>query len=105
MMAMLVEAYGAEGAIALSKECPLQFLDSLLCQTVELRRNPEDREEEEREQAIKEWKQRNQGRSISFTGPAGETRHFTVGSGLLARMNNGFTGRDTNSNNSNGGSN
>lgn len=104
MIAMLIEAYGGIDALYISKEFPLQFLDKLLCQTSELRRDPEEREEEEREQAIEDWKQKNQGRTIAFTGPGGEVKNFTIGSNLLARMQDGFIRRDTDSNNSVDGS-
>jgi hypothetical protein len=100
----MVEAYGCEGAIALSKEFPLQFLDSLLCQTAELRKTPEERIEEERKKAIAEWKTKNLGRTLTFTGPDGGTKTFTVGSSLLARMQqNGFINGDTDSSESVGG--
>jgi hypothetical protein len=102
---MMIEAYGCEGAIALSREFPLQFLDDLLCQTAELRKTPEERIEEEREKAIEVWKEQNQGRTITFSGADGGTKSFTVGSNLLARMNNGFINRDSDSSEQVGGDN
>lgn len=77
---MLIQAYGAEGAIALSREFPLQFLDDLLCQTVELRRDPEERIKEAEEQEVLEWKEKNKDKEIEFYGLNGDVKRLSLAS-------------------------
>lgn len=66
-MAMLIEAYGTEGAIALGEKFSYNFLSLLLDQTIELRRDPEDKDKED----IQDWVEQNKERTIEIgTGEA-----------------------------------
>ncbi len=69
-MAMMIEAYGTEGAIALGEKFDYNFISMLLDQTIELRRDPQDREKEN----IQDWIEENQNRTIEIgTGEAKRT--------------------------------
>ena len=59
---MLIEAYGTEGAIALGEKFSYNFISLLLDQTIELRKEPEDREKEQ----LQDWVEENQNRSIEI---------------------------------------
>ncbi|HBE30357.1 MAG TPA: hypothetical protein DD990_03150 [Cyanobacteria bacterium UBA11368] len=63
-MAMLHEVYGAEGAIAYSEIYSVQDLKALLDQTYELRRDPKERESEERQQKAKQWVEENKNKIL-----------------------------------------
>ncbi len=61
-MAMLIEAYGTEGAIALGEKFSYSFLSLLLDQTIEMRKAPEEREKEN----IQDWIEENKERTIEI---------------------------------------
>ncbi len=59
---MLIEAYGTEGAIALGEKFSYNFISLLLDQTIELRKEPEDREKEQ----LQDWVEENQDRTVEI---------------------------------------
>ncbi|NJN10038.1 MAG: hypothetical protein HC815_19415 [Richelia sp. RM1_1_1] len=70
---MLIEAYGKGGLVPwLVETYPLDFLESLLNQTLEFRRDPEERERELSQEQARIWREENQGNSFVFVGENGE---------------------------------
>lgn len=62
---MLIEAYGKGAALPwLVETYPAQFLSDLLHQTVELRRDPKEREEEIRAEENQRWLEANKSRTL-----------------------------------------
>lgn len=72
MMAVLIEAYEATGAIALSSQFSLQELNLLISQTAEMRRDPEERQQEQDAEDAKRFMETNKGRKIEFRSARGE---------------------------------
>lgn len=66
-MAMLIEAYGTEGAIALGEKFSYNFLSMLLDQTIELRKEPEEREKGN----IQDWIEEQGDRTIEISTSSG----------------------------------
>jgi len=77
-MAMLHEVYGAEGAIAYSKIYSVQELKALLDQTYELRRDPQEREAQARQQKAANWIDKNKDRVLKVPSPDGTFRQVPV---------------------------
>ncbi|MDJ0591282.1 MAG: hypothetical protein QNJ72_15005 [Pleurocapsa sp. MO_226.B13] len=75
---MLIEAYGAEGAIALSLCHSFDYLKALLSQTAEMRKSDEDREQEYQEEKLTEFIERNQHRSVELKNPDGTQRQIKL---------------------------
>ncbi|ACC81149.1 hypothetical protein [Nostoc punctiforme] len=75
----MIEAYGKGGLVPyLVESFPVQFLNDLLEQTVELRRDPKEREEEyEREQAQK-WLKEHSKQTLVFQSATGEQKTVNV---------------------------
>lgn len=78
MTAMLIEAYGAEGAIALSQSYSLDFLKPLVSQTAEMRKSDEDRKEDDLETRQSRFAAENKHRSIKVTTPEGVERKINL---------------------------
>ncbi|MFN6560033.1 MAG: hypothetical protein RMY28_009515 [Nostoc sp. ChiSLP01] len=76
---MLIEAYGKGGLVPyLVETFPAQFLNDLLEQTVELRRDPKERQEEwEREQAQK-WLAENKNQTFVFKSAIGDEKTVNI---------------------------
>lgn len=75
---MLIEAYGAPGAIALSDRYSVDFLKSLISQTVEMRKTDEDREAELFEDKQTEFLTKNKHRSVNLTKQNGEVEKISL---------------------------
>lgn len=72
---MLIEAYGKGGLVPyLSENYPVQFLNDLLEQTVELRRDPKEREEEWHREQNQKWLDSNKNKQFTFAAGDGETK-------------------------------
>ena len=78
MTAMLIEAYGAEGAIALSNNYSLDFLKALISQTAQMRKSDEEREEETLEARQSRFMAENKHRSIKVTDVKGNERKINL---------------------------
>lgn len=75
---MLIEAYGVEGAIALGEKFSFDYLKSLLQQTAEMRRSPEDREAEHQEEQLDKFIERNKTRSVAIKNNDGTERKIKL---------------------------
>lgn len=71
-MALLIEAYESQGAISLAREFNLQELNLLLAQTAELRRDPEERQQEIDREEAKLLMEQNRGRKMSVRSAGGQ---------------------------------
>ncbi len=77
-MAMLIEAYSVEGAIALAEKYSLDFLSKLIAQTARMRQDPEEREQQRAEKKLSQWLDKNKERSISIPDEEGKTRKINL---------------------------
>ena len=73
-MAMAIEAYGTEGAIALAEKYSYNFLSLLLEQTAELRKDPQEREKDN----IARWVSENQERSVNIKDESGKVKKINL---------------------------
>jgi hypothetical protein len=74
-LALLIEAYGKGGMVPyLAENYPVQFLNDLLEQTVELRRDPKEREEEWQREESRKWLEENKDHKLVFASNTGETK-------------------------------
>lgn len=71
---MCIEAYGADGAIAVCEKYSYQFVVALLGQTAQLRKDPEEKEKED----IQDWVEENKERSIQVKTDDGNTKKFNL---------------------------
>ncbi|ARV58054.1 hypothetical protein BZZ01_04875 [Nostocales cyanobacterium HT-58-2] len=79
MLAFLIEAYGKGGLVPyLVENYSAQFLNDLLEQTVELRRDPKEREEEIQREEAQKWLEENKGQQLLFRGDNGEEEMINV---------------------------
>ena len=78
MMAFLIEAYKANGAITLAREFSLQELNLLLSQTVELRRDPEERKAEVDRETGEKWMKENRNRVVEFRSADGKVKNLDM---------------------------
>lgn len=58
----------------LAENYPVQFLNDLLEQTVELRRDPKEREEEWQREESRKWLEENKDHKLVFASNTGETK-------------------------------
>jgi hypothetical protein len=77
-MAIAIEAYGAEGAIALVDRYPLQFIDALVDLTCTHRSDPEDIEIEEKYERLEEKIFAEPNRELVFASPTGESKNIKL---------------------------
>lgn len=77
-MAMLIEAYGAEGAIALGDRYSFAYLKDLIGQTAEMRKSDEDRASEILDEKEQDFFEKNKSRSIKLVDNEGETQKIPV---------------------------
>ena len=80
---MLIEAYGANGAIALSDRYSLDFLKSLISQTAKMRKTDEEKEAEREEEIItqkqkKFFSAKNKNRSVKVQKQDGSTKKISL---------------------------
>jgi hypothetical protein len=75
---MLIEAYGAQDAIALSDRFSFDDLKSLITQTAEMRKSPEDKEAEHQEEQLDKFIERNQNRAVAIKNPDGTERKLKL---------------------------
>ncbi len=79
MLAFLIEAYGKGGLVPyLVENYCAQFLNDLLEQTLELRRDPKEREEEIQREEAQKWLEENQGQQLVFRDENGEEEVVNV---------------------------
>lgn len=69
--AVLIEAYGASGAVALGDRYPLDFLIPLIEQTKQMRKSEEELEEEYLEEKQDSFIENNKNNHKAFTLPNG----------------------------------
>lgn len=70
---MLIEAYGKGGIVPwLVETYSIEFLEKLLSQTLEFRRDPEEREREQFEVEREQWLEENKDKDLVFVGENGE---------------------------------
>lgn len=77
-MAMLIEAYGAEGAIALGDRYSFSYLKDLIGQTAEMRKSDEDREQEVLDEKEQDFFEKNKHQTIKISDDEGETQKIPV---------------------------
>ena len=78
-MALLIEAYGKGGLVPyLVESLSAQFLNDLLEQTVELRRDPKERQEEWDREQSKKWLQEHKSETLIFQSATGEQQAINV---------------------------
>lgn len=78
---MLIEAYGKGGLVPwLAESFPAAFLNDLLEQTIELRRDPSLREEEWQRESAQKWLAENKNSTLLFTNADGSEKIVDVGS-------------------------
>jgi hypothetical protein len=75
---MLIEAYGAREAIALSDRFSFNDLKSLIAQTAEMRKSPEDKEAEYQEEQLDKFIERNSHRSVAIKNTDGTERKLKL---------------------------
>lgn len=75
---MLIEAYGVQGAIALSDRFSFDDLKSLIQQTAEMRKSPEDKEAEHQEEQLDKFIERNQNRAVAIKNNDGTERKIKL---------------------------
>ena len=70
---MLIEAYGKGGLVPwLVETYSIEFLEKLLSQTFELRRDPEEREREQFDAEREKWLEDNKGKDFVFVNENGK---------------------------------
>lgn len=76
---MLIEAYGKGGLVPwLTENFPARFLSDLLEQTIELRRDPKEREEEIQRQEAAKWLDKNRNSTLLFKNVEGSEKQIDV---------------------------
>jgi hypothetical protein len=78
---MMIEAYGKGGLVPwLSENFSAKFLNDLLEQTIELRRDPHEREEELQREEASLWLAENKSSTLLFKNAAGDEKIVDVSS-------------------------
>lgn len=76
---MMIEAYGKGGLVPwLSENFHVQFLEDLLEQTLELRRDSKEREEEIASEEAEQWLQDNKDATLRFQSADGSEKLVDV---------------------------